>query len=731
MIKKAFANPIFRYVFIGGLTYIVDIAVLVGLHSGFHAPRALAASASFWIGLLTSFVLQKLVAFKDYQKELRAITRQAVGYGVLVAFNYSLTVLIVSFFPDRDIIFSRTLAVVITTVWNYTFYKSIFRKNQHSHIQKRIWEILLRMFSLKNRGFNIFLLTLPIIIFNLNLLLSGNKIIPGDPDYSFQLYEAFRRSVLEFHQFPMWNPWIAGGIPLFANVQFGLVSIQAPFALLFGAIIGMKISIVVYEIVGYFGFQKLFREAFNTKPLRATLLAYIPIFGGYFSYRVVAGHFTFLLLAFFPWLALSYINRSKRWGWLWFGLIYSFMVWSSPHYTTIMSAVVIALWFAYETIGYLSQTVRANNWDAFSKRIKQDSIFFFKAGITIAVLTAYRMYFVLNFIRSFPRPESPTNEPYTGVITGLHAIWGINQYTDPARLPSGYGWTEASAYIGIGTLICIIIVLSVCAFELINKRKAPFSYSLVLLVGLVISFFILGMGNFASYSPYHLLSALPVFNNMRVATRWLVWASLFILFIIAAFNNNRFKKTINIVLLLTVVELFVTGSRFVGSAYFLNIQHYRSSTAVFQQEFHYRIPRPVYAHDTSFLEEYPYDENLVETTENNLGQVIAGDSLVDTRQPNSTWRCGQNEGNCPFISSNAKVMYWSPNKIIINRLAPGSINIDINPGRGWRVNGQYTFLQDKVTDPLGPFTINNPSNTITLDLAQKYSPSWISNKLHL
>lgn len=125
MKKDFFKRPLLRYLFVGGLTYIVDIAVLVGLHSGLHTQRTVAAGASFWVGLLFSFVLQKFVAFQDYKKEVKAISRQAFWYGVLVAFNYSLTLLIVSLFPDKDLILSRTVAVAVTSCWNYLFYKRI------------------------------------------------------------------------------------------------------------------------------------------------------------------------------------------------------------------------------------------------------------------------------------------------------------------------------------------------------------------------------------------------------------------------------------------------------------------------------------------------------------------------------------------------------------------------------------------------------------------------------
>ena len=127
--EKLKQSSFFRYVFVGGITFVFDIAILVGMYDGLHTSRALAASASFWSGLLLSFLLQKLVAFQDYQKEVKAISKQALSYGILVTFNYFLTVFVVNLFPGRDIVYSRTLALAITTIWNYLIYKKlVFRR---------------------------------------------------------------------------------------------------------------------------------------------------------------------------------------------------------------------------------------------------------------------------------------------------------------------------------------------------------------------------------------------------------------------------------------------------------------------------------------------------------------------------------------------------------------------------------------------------------------------------
>lgn len=732
-------KPVVRYVAAGILAFIVELVCILLLHKAFGFSAEVATAIAFWIGLPASFLLQKIFAFRDYQKTLKAISGQALAYAVLVAFNYAFTLAVVAFFPDNLVVFSRSLALIITTAWNYVVYRYMFNVATRP-TKAELKQFVYSAVRLKNKWVNLALLGVPVVLFCVPMLMSRGKIAPGDPDYYFQIYEAFRRSILEFGQFPSWNPWVAGGIPLFANIQFAMVSLQAPFVLLFGAVVGFKIAIVGYGLIGFYGFRKLFKDGLGAGTLKATLLAYIPIFSSFFVYRVNAGHFTFLMLAFVPWLIYYFLKRKNKWAWLGFALIYSIMVWSAPHYTTIMAAVVVGFWFAFELIRRLTQTMHTKLWPAFWEELKKDTLFFAKAGGVILALCAYRMFFVAEFIRDHPRLEDASNEPFTGVWQALYSLWGPDQYGSPPALASGYGWTETATYIGIGTAVCLALVGVAYLMARFTGSKNPkktklvkkqFSYPLVIAIALLLTFAALGMGDFGEFSPYRLLNHLPVFDSMRVATRWLAWAAIVVLVIIAIYKGARFKKAIVVLLFITVLELFIVGARTMGDPYTVATEQYRPANAPFDQQFHYRTPRPAYANDPKFLAVYAYDENLLETTRNNYGQVIAGDSLVDTRQPNSTIRCGENQSACQFISANAVVSFWSPNKIVLTRTAPGPININMNPGRGWTANGVYIFKDYKVVDPLKAFIVEDPSPIIVLEYAPKFSPNWLLNKIGL
>jgi putative flippase GtrA len=118
-----------RYLFVGGTSYAFELSALLLVHH-LTGSRSLATAISFWVGFLIAFVLQKLVAFQEYSKEIKALTKQGVLYGVLNLWNYIFTIAFVSFFPDKYLILSRTVALVLMASWNYVIYrKIIFRES--------------------------------------------------------------------------------------------------------------------------------------------------------------------------------------------------------------------------------------------------------------------------------------------------------------------------------------------------------------------------------------------------------------------------------------------------------------------------------------------------------------------------------------------------------------------------------------------------------------------------
>ncbi len=572
-----------------------------------------------------------------------------------------------------------------------------------------------------------FVLSIPIFLFCLRMLMTGRNLPTGDADYLIQTVQAARISILDHGQFPWWNPWISGGVPLFANPQFGLLALPTILGLVFGAVIGYKLAILAYFLLGFYGLLLLFRRGLRTPLTTSVLLAYIWTFGTFLTYRSL-GHYTFLTIQFLPYMLYFYIARDKiRYSWLYFGLSAALAALAAAHNMTILSYIVIAFFIVFDIVTLKLLGLKAKNKSVSLEItvVKNNLVFLVKSGAIFLLLTSYRLMFTLDYLNDYPRSQLDNPEPTVGVLKGLFAIGGpFRQFTDPPKHPQ-WSWMEASAYIGFTTCIAAIVIATVIWQQ--RKRgnwKKLFNYSplKLLLTGLVC--FAFGLGNFiGSVSPYSLLRHLPILSSMRVASRWFVFCSLLVLLFIAAYKGARYRKIINILLLVSVLELFLISEPQLAKPYmFSSTKDPKAST--FQQKSHYNTMRGGVT----------YDENLTDATFNNYGQIIAGDSLIDTRPGSPSQlvssRCSVDDG-CNFVlSDNAVVSSWTPNKIILKRTGTGDIDLNMNPGRDWMVNNVYVFAKLRIVEPSVDFTITDESQTIELRMLPRYSVDWVAWKVH-
>jgi putative flippase GtrA len=120
----ASSKPSHRYVVIGGCVYVFEILMIV-LAQHLGASAVVAVGVSFWLGLMVSFVLQKLVTFSDKRMHHRVLLPQIVAFSALVLFNFGFTLLLTKLLEHvLPAVVTRTLAVGVTTLWNFYLYKT-------------------------------------------------------------------------------------------------------------------------------------------------------------------------------------------------------------------------------------------------------------------------------------------------------------------------------------------------------------------------------------------------------------------------------------------------------------------------------------------------------------------------------------------------------------------------------------------------------------------------------
>jgi putative flippase GtrA len=137
VIHSVFQRLGYRYIIIGVSVYLLELIIIVTAQK-LGASGVLAVGISFWVGLIVSFVLQKIVTFKNREIRHQVLVPQIVAFSVLVLFNFGFTLLVVKLLcPPLPAVVGRTIALVFTTIWNFYLYKRhIFRDLK---LENKLW----------------------------------------------------------------------------------------------------------------------------------------------------------------------------------------------------------------------------------------------------------------------------------------------------------------------------------------------------------------------------------------------------------------------------------------------------------------------------------------------------------------------------------------------------------------------------------------------------------------
>ena len=135
MVRGLLQKKVARYVLVGGMVYVFELWVIVWAQRRGATPTE-AVALSFTLGLIVSFFLQKLFTFGDTRMHHKIVFRQALAVALLVVWNLCFTVIVTkitqSFIPATV---ARTIALLITTVWNFYLYKTRIFSPSHPVIR--------------------------------------------------------------------------------------------------------------------------------------------------------------------------------------------------------------------------------------------------------------------------------------------------------------------------------------------------------------------------------------------------------------------------------------------------------------------------------------------------------------------------------------------------------------------------------------------------------------------
>lgn len=121
LVHRIYHHSAARYLFIGGLSFLVDFGILALLHSVFGVPVWLATAIAFLASFAFNYSLQRAFSFSSGASHGRTLAK----YVALLAFNTVATVLIVAAL-DASVLGwggGKVASTLATTVWNYFAYR--------------------------------------------------------------------------------------------------------------------------------------------------------------------------------------------------------------------------------------------------------------------------------------------------------------------------------------------------------------------------------------------------------------------------------------------------------------------------------------------------------------------------------------------------------------------------------------------------------------------------------
>ncbi len=491
-------------------------------------------------------------------------------------------------------------------------------------------------------------------------------------DVFYPWADAVRLSIVKFHEFPWWNPWAMAGQPLFADP--GSVAVFMPdtlLVLLFGAVAGLKIAIVLYVLVGYEGSRVLCRHLFGTSSFvegASIIPAILPALALHFN----EGHIVFLVFYLVPWLlylALTWPASAARAAA--FGIVIGLFLLSYIHYTVIMAFSLVGPLVLYQI----------------ARRARSKEIWL-KACLVLCTalgLSLFRLGCGLAIVAQFPRTET-SHYPLVASLSEVFRTLAepLQNRDTPANI-ADLGWWELGSYIGLPALL-----LAYEGARRDGRRLWPI-YAAALLC------LLLAWNNRDWIWPSYWLHFIPPWKNMLVISRWSLFASLFLLL-----------GTVH-----GLVMLRQAGRRRWASALALVVVLDLSFAANYAYRKTFTITPPPWGefvgpprtvadwHDEAWAHERT---NLV-----SMGAVC---SLVGYGlHPPARQHRGTPGYQGDFVGTKpVTVESWSPNHIVLHASPGDTVTLNMNPSNYWTMNGRRLFPHDRAFEMDKVFQVKAPAD---------------------
>jgi len=479
-----------------------------------------------------------------------------------------------------------------------------------------------------------------------------------------------KNTILEFKQFPLWNPYYCGGNALLANPQSSFLNPLFIFILIFGEVLGLKLLIFIYLIIGLFGMFLLARYI-KISLISSYLSAILFMLSGLYAMHLSVGHTVWMQMALIPYVFLFYLKSIKKIEYIFLSALFMVFI--------FLGGGIYPLIFIVLILGFYSILITIKTWKTSKTKYLKNMVLIFLLFLLFSSIKLIPMLEFTNehsFVKgdfqdnsfkkmiealTFRDVESRLDYLYNSATEGFGVIWG---------------WHEYHAYIGILPIL-LFLIGSIFLF----RKEWP-------LVLLAILFFFIAWGSNSIINIWGLLRQFPIISDLHGSSRFLTvvifslsltvgkFTSIFenkkIFF---RFKNKKFRFWTLILILFTLiifVDLFLVNSQLFTHSFV------KEPIEIEKQEF---------TQVTGDKHKVPYSVFLA-----NMGIVTCDERVKPKLKaiPSFDIKTGaiytNYIGEAYILESNRtqQITFFSPNKIKVNTNESGTLVLNQNYVKGWK-----------------------------------------------
>lgn len=368
----------------------------------------------------------------------------------------------------------------------------------------------------------------------------------------YNCFSYFNQSIwLHYKTFPIHNPYVLGGLDLFASPQTKTFSPLAIFDLFLTAPYASLFSVMTLSMIGSYGMYKLLIYL-NVKKTVSLLCAILYTHSSWFALHFTEGHITFgsfQLMSLVLYFTLQLEQKKYK---IYLAVLLAFMILDGGMYAFIYSIILIGFSYLFRINGISIKTL-----------ITSAGVHLKHSGLALIIFVGLSAAKLIPFLSLHYGREPILETIQLDIITIFHLFFNPLQHLH-FKIPGLYenyhiGFHEIGAYIGlISTLLIVVFLL-----KKYQRKFLPYIIFIVL-------FFWIGTGIGGEFNPWKIFQQIPIINNAHVQTRAL-FIVYFMLLILLSFSLDYFLNKMSKYWFFLLVFILVLESLFVSNYSFFQI----------------------------------------------------------------------------------------------------------------------------------------------------------------